>query len=73
MQSEGAWQFFRTRRCCARSAHGSAKWALLAQARLGKRTRQRLTAEVGLRSDTADPGRADRLKTLTAALSADGP
>ena len=46
--------------------------ALLAQARLGKRIRRRLTAEVALRSDTADPGRAERLKILTAALSADG-
>jgi hypothetical protein len=45
--------------------------ALLAQVRLGKRIRRRLSAEVALRSDTADPGRAERLTTLTAALSAD--
>jgi hypothetical protein len=45
--------------------------ALLAQARLGKRTRRWLTAEVVLRSDTADPSRAERLTTLAAALSVD--
>jgi hypothetical protein len=45
--------------------------SLLAQARLGKRTRRWLTAEVVLRSDTADPGRAERLKTLAAVLSVD--
>lgn len=45
--------------------------ALLAQARLGKRTRRWLTAEVVLRSDTADPSRAEGLMTLAAALSVD--
>lgn len=46
--------------------------ALLAQARLGKRLRRWLSAEVALRSDTADPDRAERLKTLAAALATDG-
>jgi hypothetical protein len=46
--------------------------ALLARTRFGKRIRRRLAAEVTARSDTADLGRAERLKALSAALAADG-
>jgi hypothetical protein len=45
--------------------------ALLARARFGKRIRRWLAAEVASRSDTADPGRAERLETLADALAAD--
>jgi hypothetical protein len=53
-----------------RTNHWSPLPALLAQARLGKRLRRWLAAEVALRSDTAAPDRAERLATLSAALAA---
>ena len=52
---------------------GGNRWprvpGLLAQARFGKRIRRWLATEVASRSDTADPSRAERLKTLAAAVS----